>query len=85
MTYTADYLIQTRKEKWETTHSIEYDKKLRTAIANELLTNSDLLAEVKKNPEKLIELMFIVVDKNQTTMPFFLNDVQYEFIDIYLI
>ena len=80
MTYTADYLIQTRKEKWETTHSIEYDKKLRTAIANELLTNSDLLAEVKKNPEKLIELMFIVVDKNQTTMPFFLNDVQYEFI-----
>ena len=81
MTYTADYLIQTRKEKWETTHSIEYDKKLRTAIANELLTNSDLLAEVKKNPEKLIELMFIVVDKNQTTMPFFLNDVQYEFID----
>lgn len=81
MTYTADYLIQTRKEKWETTHSIEYDKKLRTAIANELLTNSDLLAEVKRNPEKLIELMFIVVDKNQTTMPFFLNDVQYEFID----
>lgn len=81
MTYTADYLIQTRKEKWETTRSIEYDKKLRTAIANELLTNSDLLAEVKRNPEKLIELMFIVVDKNQTTMPFFLNDVQYEFID----
>ena len=81
MTYTADYLIQTRKEKWETTHSIEYDKKLRTAIANELYNNSDLLAEVKKNPEKLIELMFIVVDKNQTTMPFFLNDVQYEFID----
>ena len=81
MTYTADYLIQTRKEKWETTHSIEYDKKLRTAIANELYNNSDLLEEVKKNPEKLIELMFIVVDKNQTTMPFFLNDVQYEFID----
>ena len=81
MTYTADYLIQARKEKWETTHSIEYDKKLRTAIANELMSNSDLLAEVKKYPEKLIELMFIVVDKNQTTMPFFLNDVQYEFID----
>ena len=82
MTYTADYLIQKRREKWETTHSIEYDKKLRSAIANELITNSDLLAEVKQYPEKLIELMFIVVDKNQTTMPFFLNDVQYEFMDI---
>ena len=81
MTYTADYLIQKRKEKWEATHSIEYDKKLRVAIANELITNSDLLEEVKRYPEKLIELMFVVVDKNQTTMPFFLNDVQYEFID----
>lgn len=81
MTYTADYLIQTRKEKWETSHSIEYDKKLRIAIANELISNGDLLAEVKEYPEKLIELMFIVVDKNQTTMPFFLNDVQHEFID----
>lgn len=79
MTYTADYLIQKRKEKWETAHSIEYDKQLRIAIANELMSNSDLLAEVKRYPEKLIELMFIVVDKNQQTMPFFLNDVQYEF------
>lgn len=80
MTYTADYLIQTRKEKWNTTHSIEYDKQLRTAIANELICNRDLREEVKKNPEKLIELLFIVVDKKQTTMPFFMNDVQYEFI-----
>lgn len=80
MTYTADYLIQTRKDKWNTTHSIEYDKQLRTAIANELICNKDLLEEVKENPEKLIELLFIVVDKNQQTMPFILNDVQYEFI-----
>lgn len=81
MRYTADYLIQKRKEKWEEKHSIEYDKQLRQAIANEILTDRDLLAEVKKNPEKLIELVFIVVDKNQKTMPFFLNDVQHDFID----
>lgn len=81
MKYTADYLIQKRKEKWEETHSIEYDKQLRAAIANELLSNEELLNEVKKYPEKLIELMFIVVDKNQQTMPFFLNDVQHEFIN----
>ena len=81
MTYTADYLIQKRKDKWEELHSIDYDKKLRVAIANELISNGNLLAEVKQYPEKLIELMFIVVDKNQQTMPFFLNDVQHDFIN----
>lgn len=81
MTYTADYLIQIRKDKWKESCSIEYDKQLRAAIANELTSNGDLLAEVKRYPEKLIELLFIVVDKNQQTMPFFLNDVQCEFID----
>ncbi len=79
--YTADYLIQKRKEKWEENHSIDYDKKFREAVAHELLTNPQLLAEVKQYPEKLVELVFIVVDKNQKTMPFFLNDVQHEFMD----
>ena len=79
--YTADYLIQKRRDKWNELHSIDYDKKLRQAIANELVTNKALLAEVTKHPEKLIELVFIVVDKNQKTMPFFLNDVQHHFIN----
>jgi hypothetical protein len=79
--YTADYLIQKRKEKWEENHSIEFDKKFREAVAHELMTNRQLLAEVKQYPEKLVELVFIVVDKNQKTMPFFLNDVQHEFMD----
>ena len=81
MTYTADYLIQKRRDKWEELKSIDYDKKLRQAIASELLTNKALLEEVKRYPEKLIELVFIVVDKNQKTMPFFLNEVQHEFMD----
>lgn len=81
MTYSADYLIQKRKEKWEELQSIDYDKQLRAAIVNEMISNSSLLAEIKSNPEKLIELVFIVVDKNQKTMPFFLNEVQHEFID----
>lgn len=79
--YTADFLIQKRKDKWEELHSIEHDKQLRAAIANEIVKSSALLQEIKKNPEKLIELVFIVVDKNQRTMPFFLNDVQHEFIN----
>ena len=81
MRYTADYLIQKRKEKWEETHSIELDKKLRQAIANEMLNDQELRQEITEHPEKLIELVFIVVDKNQRTMPFFLNDVQHEFIE----
>ena len=82
MKYTADCLIQKRIEKWNETHSIEYDKQLRTAIANEIINNKDLLNEVKRYPEKLIELVFIVVDKDQKTKPFILNDVQREFINI---
>lgn len=81
MKYTADYLIQKRKEKWEELHSIDYDKEFRSVVADEILDNAELLAEVTRHPEKLIELVFIVVDKNQKTMPFFLNDVQQDFID----
>lgn len=81
MTYTADFLIERRKAKWKELQNIEYDKKLRTAIVNEFMSNNSLLSEVRANPEKLIELVFIVVDKNQRTMPFFLNDVQQDFIN----
>lgn len=81
MRYTADFLIEKRKEKWKERQSIEFDKEFRNAVAGELLKNAELLAEVKKNPEKLIELVFIVVDKAQKTMPFFLNNVQHDFID----
>ena len=81
MRYTADYLIQKRREKWNELHSIEYDKQFRCAVAEEIIKNAELLQELKRYPEKLIELVFIVVDKNQQTMPFFLNDVQHRFID----
>lgn len=78
--YTADYLIQKRKEKWEELHSIEWDKRFRDSVAQEILTNKELFAEITEHPEKLIELVFVVVDKKQKTLPFFLNDVQQEFI-----
>lgn len=81
MRYTADYLIQKRREKWAELHSIDFDKQFRNAVAEEIINNAELLEELKRYPEKLIELVFIVVDKNQQTMPFFLNDVQHEFIN----
>ena len=82
MKYTADYLIEKRKEKWNSTHSIEQDKEFREAVVEEIIENAELLEEVKKYPEKLIELIFIVVDKNQRTMPFFLNEVQHKFVEV---
>ncbi len=81
MIYTADYLIQKRKDKWQGLKDIDYDKRFRAAVAEEMLTNRELLEEVKRYPEKLIELVFIVVDKNQKTLPFFLNDVQHDFME----
>ncbi len=81
MIYTADYLIERRKAKWKELQSIEHDKKLRNAIAEEIYENSKLREEVRLFPEKLIELVFVVVDKKKKTRPFFLNEVQREFID----
>ncbi len=81
MSYTADFLIAKRKEKWQELNSIDYDKRFRVLAANEMLKDRALLSEVKNNPEKLIELVFVVVDKTQKTTPFFFNDVQREFID----
>ena len=81
MKYTAKYLIKKRKEKWNINHSIEEDKKFREAVANELYENKELLEEVKKNPEYLIELEFVIVNKKQETVPFFINEVQRDFID----
>ncbi len=81
MKYTADFLINKRKEIWNSSHNINKDKELREAIAFELISNEDLLNEVKARPEKLIELVFVVVDKEQKTTPFFINDVQAEFLN----
>ncbi len=80
MKYTADYLVSRRKEKWEESYDIEFDKKFRSAVAKRLTEDRELLAEVQANPEKLVELVFVVVDKRQKTMPFFLNAVQHEFV-----
>jgi hypothetical protein len=81
MKYTAKFLIEKRKEKWEKTRKIEEDRIFREAVANELYENKELLEEVKNNPEYLIELEFVIVDKEQKTVPFFINEVQKDFIN----
>ena len=81
MRYTAEYLIERRKENWNNYKDLEFDKRFRNAVAQRLLEDRTLLEEVKAKPENLIELLFIVVDKEQNTIPFFLNEVQKDFID----
>lgn len=81
MSYTADQLIDARRAKWQALGDIEQDKRLRNAIAKELGRDKGLLEEVRRYPEKLIELLFVVVDKRQRTMPFFFNEVQRDFLD----
>lgn len=82
MSYSADFLIERRKARWSEKGSIEADRELREAIAREITESGELLAEIKRYPEKLIELIFVVVDKNQRTLPFFFNRVQKDFLGI---
>ncbi len=82
MIYNADFLIQRRREQWDEYHDLEKDNLFRYAVAREITENPKLLKELKKYPEKLIELTFVVVDKEQNTLPFFFNEVQQEFLNI---
>lgn len=82
MTYTVDYFIERRKTKWNEDHDIERDKEFRDVVADEIIEKKDLyLKQIKEKPERMIELFFVVVDKEQNTVPFFLNNVQQDFID----
>lgn len=81
MKVTADFLIDRRKRQWQVHQDIKKDEKFVLAVAYELSQNKSLRQEVIDRPEKLIELCFTVVDKDKKVIPFFLNEVQDEFID----
>lgn len=82
MKITAKQIIAKRKELWNLNHNSNEDYNFILAVANELLINKPLLDEVTQKPELLIEMTFTLVDKDKNTVPFFLNDVQQEFINI---
>lgn len=79
---TADFLIERRKMQWESHHDIKKDDRFVLGVAYEIVHNKKLREEIIDKPEKLIELCFTVVDKDKKIKPFFLNNVQHEFIDI---
>ncbi|MBO4982887.1 MAG: hypothetical protein J6D23_02420 [Clostridia bacterium] len=77
---TIDCLTEKRKKLWNENQSIDDDKLLTEAIARKILSEENLRNEVFERPYLLIECCFCVVDKKRRTTPFFLNDVQKDFI-----
>lgn len=76
----ADFVAK-RKARWDEKQDIEYDAKLVSAIADEILDSPRLRQEIIDKPHLLIECCFTIVDKNKRSVPFFLNTVQKDFID----
>ena len=74
-------LINKRKQLWQTNKSIEKDREYRQALAVYLLEHEPLRQEIQQKPELLIEMFFVIVDKELNTVPFFLNHVQRKFMD----
>lgn len=73
-------IVKKRKARWEERCDIEYDRRLCDAAAELIVENADLCAEIRKKPYLLIEAIFTVVNKDKDTVPFFLNDVQKDFL-----
>ena len=72
--------IEKRKRSWAKRHSIEYDSQLVEQLVRLALSQSDTRQEILDKPYLLIELAFVIVDKNKDSVPFFFNEVQADFI-----
>lgn len=77
--YSLDFLIEKRKRKWNKTKSITKDREYIESVAEYIVENK-LIKELQKAPSKIIELFFYIVDKHKKLTPFFLNNVQKDFV-----
>lgn len=75
-------IINKRKELWSEFHDIETDRGFINAAMEYILDpkNTVVRDEIKRYPEYLIEMSFVIVDKDKNTVPFFLNEVQHSFL-----
>ena len=73
-------IVEKRKLRWNERVDITYDAKLITAAVDKILDSPELRAEIYEKPYLLIEVAFTIVDKEGKTLPFFLNEVQKDFI-----
>ncbi len=77
---TISDIVAKRKARWEERHDLEYDKQIVATAVQLIKNSSELRAEIQDKPYKLIECVFYVVNKEKETVPFFLNEVQQDFI-----
>ena len=77
---TISDIVKKRKKIWNAKNDIEYDRQFVKAAAIKILTTAELANEVKQKPYLLIEAAFNIVDKSKQSVPFFLNEVQADFI-----
>ena len=73
-------LIKKRKELWQRSNDILLDSEITKSIAEKILDTESIRLSVEKSPELLIEACFTIVDKKKRTIPFFLNEVQEDFL-----
>lgn len=81
-----------RKAWWESTDGqghakrLEQDRAVVESFADEIFSGTEegalLLRALELRPWLLIEIGFTIVDKFARTIPFFLNEVQREFVDV---
>lgn len=83
MSKTAQEIINHRKEQWEQHHDINKDREFTDSIAKyfKKFESKELKHSIYNNPELLIEMLFVVVNKDKHTTPFFFNDVQRSFVN----
>lgn len=79
--YTPQQIIEKRREQWNQHHNIELDRQYIESVAQHIVEHPEIVPELQEHPEYLVEMVFVVVDKDRNTVPFFLNELQHEFVD----
>ena len=80
MSYTVEQIIEKRKRLWAAHHDEALDREFIRVAADEIVSSEDNRRAVRERPWLLIEACFTVVTKKGKTLPFFLNEVQADFI-----
>lgn len=77
---TIDEIVAKRRRSWEKRHDINYDAMMVESAIQYIHSDEGLRREIREKPHKLIEVAFTIVDKKKSTVPFFFNEVQQDFI-----
>lgn len=80
---TAQDLIAKRRQRWEERHDLDYDRRIVEAASWKIAEDPGIAREIHEKPYLLIEIAFVIVDKHKDTVPFFLNEVQRDFISTF--